>query len=38
MFGAMSEDEAERELAEEGGMSSREAQFSTGDETLRLAA
>ncbi len=38
MLGAMSEDEAERELAEEGGMSSRGAPASTGDETFKLAA
>lgn len=38
MLGAMSEDEAESELAEDGGMSNIGVQASVGDETFRLAA
>jgi hypothetical protein len=38
MLGTMSEDEAESELAEDGGMSSIGVQVSVGDETFRLAA
>jgi hypothetical protein len=38
MLGAMSEDEAESELAEGGGMSSIGVQASAGDETFSVAA